>query len=1273
MDDELSSFEGGGILRYSFDTEQTALEEGQEAMLIEELQQKLTMLEEDEDRKDNNKMVVKGNQQENDPVTANTKTKNRRDRKVQNVLLVPTHADLLMERYRQAAKCSKKARALMERAFNWNSSVPNREQLAKDAFKEAGKARLLVEDNHSKTTEFMALLADAKAKGELEVGYATDLKVTSIVPTVKLPHTSFSRDGSRLARHRPPGLKLDDSDSCNSQSNTSESTISKGKNPSRLQCFQGGALKYRESELSGQYYDDEDGLFDEEEAEEHVFRAKQYLEFILPDLAEFTGNDAMTLNVHQQDDSDDTNDDESALGEISSLGYDESHIYDCDSSSGECSADEIFSMASLNDIMAAPVEEYVPDRIMRMPSARRKKFTIQLSFGGKSATTETVEDEPEKEIDRANNQKGEILSDSSAIEKELGAKEEEDEEEDKGIFKKEVPTFTTKNEKQFQLFSFFKKRAKLFKVEKKQANDGAEESHPRIVAPVLSDLSDAAQSKESIIKTGERLEIAEALTKAAGVIPPVLSELNDTAQSRESFTRTLEGFQATGELTTPAGNDFHPSATPLSREDNQLQLLLCQSVDSTNLNDKYEMIDEDQRKSEEDAKEEPTILQPLIPPTSLQNESEKVGAQTTMENPLAPSINITPLSAVSVEKKPSRYSPVNCGMDDEDELDVDPVHGVFNCDVADDGSEEKVITHEVTYGHVINGTDASIEDDAKEATSSFLAAVSIERRKKKNRRSLMDFFKTKGGDTMQKHVIKDGADSGTQQLSQVKAVRCKPQHRPSLQPPAPPSKMTKTKDEKGKINNVQVPPTVESNGSGKSRKANFESSKATKGVVNSSSVTNSGKATVKSKYASKKTSNDEKKSTLTKNTANRATKKSLNVEHMPKEGIKKAAAVMNTKDNKNKRRKAPKSALSKFESATYRAQSDAEHRKLGNKSTSDKQKATKANKDAFAHGATGMRLYAPRWINQLGTSKVRIETVSDKKALAVLPTTTNEVPKSKESLVNIMTQSSETSSADEKTTTNIHEAEPAAKPVETQPPESPFLSNPLLPYQLIKQHIEEHQSKVEEVNDLDPKVVAERSIIQAMTRGMGSELPSATDNVGTADDDGKENGPSSAALLPPNAACSTRKKDVLGQLSPSVHNGARSISGLLGGLSPSASSIALSRKVLGQASPSVHSGARTISSLLGESSAAAHSFVAPNSSIGEKSIRSILGESPRIQSIQNQERRPLDADGLNARAKDVREVLGLAEPESFGEERSRSYLSRISGSTYRQDFDLPDP
>ena len=156
MDDDYSSFGGETChQQYGHLDDVTVMEEGQEAMLIEELQQKMTMVDDDDDNdnNDNNNNNEKEQDDHKDSTCNNNDKaavpgrKNKSRRKVQQVLLVPTSGDLLMERYRQAARRSKKARALLDHALNWKVSVANRDKLATEAFTEAGKARLLVEPN----------------------------------------------------------------------------------------------------------------------------------------------------------------------------------------------------------------------------------------------------------------------------------------------------------------------------------------------------------------------------------------------------------------------------------------------------------------------------------------------------------------------------------------------------------------------------------------------------------------------------------------------------------------------------------------------------------------------------------------------------------------------------------------------------------------------------------------------------------------------------------------------------------------------------------------------------------------------------------------------------------------------------------------------------------------------------------------------------------------------------------------------------------------------
>ena len=78
---------------------------------------------------------------------------------------------------------------------------------------------------------------------------------------------------------------------------------------------------------------------------------------------------------------------------------------------------------------------------------------------------------------------------------------------------------------------------------------------------------------------------------------------------------------------------------------------------------------------------------------------------------------------------------------------------------------------------------------------------------------------------------------------------------------------------------------------------------------------------------------------------------------------------------------------------------------------------------------------------------------------------------------------------------------------------------------------------------------------------------------------------------------------------------------------------------------------------------------------------SLLIQSPRVLGTNNTPFSPSkkpyksrpDADGLNARTKDVRDVLCLPPGPEFGEERASSFLSRITQGTHRQDLHLPDP
>jgi hypothetical protein len=407
------------------------VEEGQEIMLIEDLQlQKTTEIMEEEDGE---QQQPSSSNQDNQQDQEGAQRKSTR--KVQQVLLVPTNKDLLMERYRQAAKRSMNARVLLDQALNWDATVVNRDRMAADAFTEAGKARLLIETN--KTPELIAMLTDAKVKGEEEACRAQDTKVAKLIPSVKLPTTAARKaSASALAPKKwqtTKGSVVDQK--IITETPTITNAVMMTKDPA-IHCFDN--VMYPDentfySEVTT--FSEEEG---DEEADEHVFRAKQYLEFILPDLGEIRGDSSMAskasanprsilhnyqMGLLQHSSNGITSyhlysgsEGNGLLGGISSLGFDESHSsHSFDNLSSREDLDEdVFSMTSLNEIMDTPLDEFDAEKILKMSSKQRRKLTIKMSFGSKSMQVDEMIESPTKDEESPTREKPPHMSDATS-------------------------------------------------------------------------------------------------------------------------------------------------------------------------------------------------------------------------------------------------------------------------------------------------------------------------------------------------------------------------------------------------------------------------------------------------------------------------------------------------------------------------------------------------------------------------------------------------------------------------------------------------------------------------------------------------------------------------------------------------------------------------------------------------------------------------------------------------------------------------------------------
>lgn len=193
-------------------------------------------------------------------------------------------------------------------------------------------------------------------------------------------------------------------------------------------------------------------------------------------------------------------------------------------------------------------------------------------------------------------------------------------------------------------------------------------------------------------------------------------------------------------------------------------------------------------------------------------------------------------------------------------------------------------------------------------------------------------------------------------------------------------------------------------------------------------------------------------------------------------------------------------------------------------------------------------------------------------------------------------------------------------PQRTLPVLPTIASNPLLPYQLVK-HLEEQNRMAAEM-DMSVKDAAERSIIRSTTNAMMRE--------GTLPITDRANGFDTTSPRIPLATFASSsnipRDDVSGV---QMRRNSR--------ITPGSLPIPSSPRALGTSS----------------------------------SPYSRASNSPYSRTHHS---RP-DADGLNARPKDVREVLvgRWDEDEDLDVARSRSFLGRITQGAYRQDFDLPDP
>ena len=776
---------------YRYEDDAAGMEEGQEAMLIEDLQPKTPRAEEEGDEKKDNDP----SEEDKDKESADVVKPHKSTRKVQQVLLVPTNGDLLMERYRQAARRAMKARTLLDQALNWNVTVNSRDKMATDAFTEAGKARLLVEPH--KTPELIAMLSDAKMKGEEEAFRAADYMVTKLIPTVKVPtdaaptaptassSSSSSTDDSscttndfnKLSYYRGRDYYQDET-----------TTLAMTRDPT-MQCFQ-HMFHPHVSTFSGVYEYEEDDT-----ADEHVFRAKQYLEFILPDLGEVGDDNSMDTKAARQPRSRSLlqgyeeaqgSMESSGLGDVSTLGYDESYTLDNISSQD---TDDIFSMASLNAILDdEKVENFVPDKIKNISSMRRKKLTVRMSFGGSKSFHHGEDSTPAngnsiapalsraaREADKDNSAVLQAVIDNCAekIEDASQADEKDSVVSQSGKAKKK------KSEKKRISLGFTMKRAATvhhqqhehsaddhsiihgagaflsrFMTTKRRgdhASDDGVSDNLRMLAPVLSDLSDG-QSKITMSDGQRKVSLIDEQSKTSSKKQEKegSDEKDNGATNPGEYAVKQEVSVTPKSIIAEENEEIEGEAEKLSREDEavvasthgDLQVLPSTSMGSSNDGeDRYtvEMTIEDDDNTVE---------------MTIEDDDNQAGIENGNSN-----VNlsvITPLSEDYEENLHDRYSPV-ASTDDTNDLLVESTDDTTDLETTPQLRMEPAAVQQHTVveepqTQFDNETDTldklaadTITDDPKEngSTVSCEASTSSKSRRRKDakkRRSLIGLF-----------------------------------------------------------------------------------------------------------------------------------------------------------------------------------------------------------------------------------------------------------------------------------------------------------------------------------------------------------------------------------------------------------------------------------------------------------------------------------------------------------------------------------------------------
>jgi hypothetical protein len=222
------------------------------------------------------------------------------------------------DKQREAAQKAETARKLLDQALSLHvGSDGQRELLAQSAFREATDARKLLEKKTSR--ELDTVLENAKTKGEAAAALARQMQAQE-ERTVAATITAEEDDEASLRRGPP--------------------------------------LKLLEEQV----------LSSKGSADDHASRARQYLEFILPDVGlrgipRATGEGSQKAKVEKMDD-------------MSTLGFDNTYM---DASPTAADPMDIFSIGSLNEILDGPMDKSPEKPLAKNDEPKKKRGGF---FGG---------------------------------------------------------------------------------------------------------------------------------------------------------------------------------------------------------------------------------------------------------------------------------------------------------------------------------------------------------------------------------------------------------------------------------------------------------------------------------------------------------------------------------------------------------------------------------------------------------------------------------------------------------------------------------------------------------------------------------------------------------------------------------------------------------------------------------------------------------------------------------------------------------------------------